>query len=499
MRQRVRSRQSRQRNAAGSAAARHPDAEARWIRGARADCARRDRHLRDRLRPVRASRVRSARGRLPAQAVQPGAAGGGARPRTRSDRGEGESSRRPGRRGSLSADAARADSHPRPRRGARHSGGEDRLHRIAGRLRVGEGGGQEPSERADARGARDAARQRPVRADPPAVYSQHRAPVQDRARRERQSHRDPRRRIEAADQSGRVRAAEGTASMKNPWRYVIAGWWLFVAASLHGQEFPRMTRLAENVYFYEHPDPTKQGVTANNLVVVTSDGTLVADGQGTVENVRDLVGAVGKITSQPIKFVVVGSEHGDHLGGDTAFPETATFLVHPNSKAALERRIGRAAETVTEKRVIELGGTEIDVLFLGRAHTGGDLEVSLPREKVLFMSEVFSNRIFPSMANGFPSEWLEALRKAERMEVEQFVPAHTAMNAPPLTRQTERDWRGSLERVIAEGKRLHAARIPIDDATNRADFGEYAGWWRRSENAAGALKRVYMELDGELK
>ena len=136
-----------------------------------------------------------------------------------------------------------------------------------------------------------------------------------------------------------------------------------------------MRKLAENVYFYEHPDPTKQGVTANNVVVVTSDGVLVADGQGTVENVKDLVAAITKITPQPIKFVVVGSEHGDHIGGDTAFPESATFLVHPNSKATLERRIGRSVEAVGEKRAITLGGTEIDVLFLGRAHTGGDLEV----------------------------------------------------------------------------------------------------------------------------
>jgi glyoxylase-like metal-dependent hydrolase (beta-lactamase superfamily II) len=275
--------------------------------------------------------------------------------------------------------------------------------------------------------------------------------------------------------------------------------WVLCGVFLQAQEFPRTRKLADNVYFYEHPDPTKQGVTANNLIVVTTEGVLVADGQGTVDNVKDLVAAVAALTTQPIKYVVVGSEHGDHIGGDTAFPDTATFLVHPNSKGALERRIGRSAEAVADKRILKLGGTEVDVLFLGRAHTGGDLEVYLPREKVLFMSEVFSNRIFPSMANGFPSEWLEALKKAEQMDVSQFVPAHTAMNAPALTKDTERDWRGSLERVIAEGKRLHDAKVPVDDAPNRADWGPYDAWWRRSENAAGALKRVYMELDGQLK
>ncbi len=263
-------------------------------------------------------------------------------------------------------------------------------------------------------------------------------------------------------------------------------------------DFPRTTKLAEGVYAYEQIDPTKRIVTANNLIVITTDGVLVAEGQGTVENVTRLMSDIAKLTPQPIRYVVVGSEHGDHTGGDAAFPETATFLVHPFSKGAIERRIGRAAETVADKRAISMGGTEIDVLCLGRAHTGGDLEVYLPREKVLFMSEVFSNRIFPSMANGFPTEWVATLRKAEQMDVARFVPAHGFIDSAATLNEEERNYRSALERVIAEGRRLHDMTVPVDDAPSRADFGEFAGWTRRAENAAGALTRVYMELDGEL-
>lgn len=276
---------------------------------------------------------------------------------------------------------------------------------------------------------------------------------------------------------------------------------LVLAAAVAGApaDLPRMTRLADGVYFYEHLDPTKQGVTANNLVVVTSDGVLVADGQGTPANVADLVAAVAAITPQPIKYVVVGSEHGDHTGGDEAFPKTATFLVHPASRAAIERRIGRPAEAVGDKRVLTMGGKEVDVLFLGRAHTGGDLEVYLPREKLLFTSEVFSNRIFPSMANGFPTEWIETLKRAEQLDVDRFLPAHCAVDAPPLEQAQERAYRAALERVVAEGRRLHDAHVPVDEAPSRADFGEYSGWWRRAENAPGGLTRVYMELERQLE
>lgn len=264
---------------------------------------------------------------------------------------------------------------------------------------------------------------------------------------------------------------------------------------LGAADFPRVTRLADNVYAYEQIDPTKRTVTVNNLIVVTAAGVLIAESQGTADNVRRLVADVATITPQPIKYVVVGSEHGDHTGGIAAFPAGVVYLAHPFSAP----RIKQPTEPVTDARVITLGGTEIDVLFLGRAHTGGDLEVYLPRERILFMSEVFSNRIFPSMANGYPTEWVAALRKAEGMAVDYFVPAHGFVDSASVLREEVRNYRLALERILAEGTRLHDAGTPVDGAAAAARLEPYDGWTRAANNASAALKRVYMELDGQLK
>src|SRR4051812_44640042 len=137
---------------------------------------------------------------------------------------------------------------------------------------------------------------------------------------------------------------------------------------LTNADFPRITKLAANVYAYEQVDPTKRIVTVNNLIVVTADGVVVCDGQGTIDNTKRLVADILKITPQPIKYVIVGSEHGDHRGGDAAFPASVTFVNKP--------------QTLT------LGGEELQVLDIGRAHTGHDLVTYLPREKILWMSEV---------------------------------------------------------------------------------------------------------------
>jgi hypothetical protein len=115
------------------------------------------------------------------------------------------------------------------------------------------------------------------------------------------------------------------------------------------------------------------------------------------------------------------------------------------------------------------------------------------------MSEVFSNRIFPSMANGYPTEWVDALRKAEQMDVSYFVSAHGFIDSAAVMREEERNYRLALERIIAEGRRLHDAGTSVENATAGARFEPYDGWTRAVNNAFAALKRVYMELDGALK
>ena len=264
---------------------------------------------------------------------------------------------------------------------------------------------------------------------------------------------------------------------------------------LTAADFPRVTQLADAVFAYEQIDPTKRTVTVNNLIVITAAGVLIAESQGTVENVKRLVADVATLTPQPIRFVVVGSEHGDHTGGIGAFPAGVRYLAHPFSAP----RIAQPTEPVVDKRVLMLGGVEIDVLFLGRAHTGGDLEVYLPREKILFMSEVFSNRIFPSMANGYPTEWVAALKQAEQMDVSYFVPAHGFVDSAAVMREEERNYRLALEQIIAEGRRLHDAGTTIENAPAGARFEPYDGWTRAANNAFAGLKRVYLELDGQLK
>ena len=90
------------------------------------------------------------------------------------------------------------------------------------------------------------------------------------------------------------------------------------------------------------------------------------------------------------------------------------------------------------------------------------------------------------------------MKKAEQMDAAIYVPAHGFIDSPAILKEEERNYRSALERIIAEGRRLHDLKVPVAEAPARADFAAFTDWTRRNENAAGALQRVYMEIDGEL-
>jgi len=276
-------------------------------------------------------------------------------------------------------------------------------------------------------------------------------------------------------------------------------------------DFPRIQKLAPNVYSYEQlRSAGDEKFTTVSLFVVTSAGVLVADGQGSVPETRRMVEEIAKITPQPITHVVVCSDHGDHTAGNGAFPAGATFYAHPTSKAVLEASAGRSgrggenlpvpipSQIVQDKTVLKLGGTEIQLLFLGRAHTGGDLSVYLPKERILFMSEAYLNRVFPAMRSAFPTEWVAVIEKAQKMPVDIYVPGHGFVESPAILKEELETYRKGLVQVIGEAKRLHDAKVDVETADSQAKFGELETWTLRKGQGVVAIRRVYLELDGKL-
>lgn len=278
-------------------------------------------------------------------------------------------------------------------------------------------------------------------------------------------------------------------------------------------DFPRVVKLAPDIYGYE--EIRQPGFTTVSLFVVGKNGVLIADGQGSAAATQAMLDRIRAITPLPVRWYVVGSDHGDHTAGNAVLPKDITYIVHPTSRAQLVRdsiaaatpgRAGAAPRVVIvpaaamagDEQTLDLGGISVSVRFLGRAHTGGDLSVYIPRDKILFMSEAYLNRVFPAMRSAYPSEWIATVDRALALDVRRFVPGHGFIEEPAASREELLTFRKALVDVIAEVKRLHALGLPADDAIKQANWGGYKEWFLADQQAPVAVRKIYEEVEGKL-
>lgn len=279
---------------------------------------------------------------------------------------------------------------------------------------------------------------------------------------------------------------------------------------LKASDFPRWHQIVPSVYAYEDTLITPEFTfTTNSLIIVTTEGVVLVDGQDNETRGKALVDAIKKITPQPLKYMIIASDHGDHVGGlgvvKAAFPD-AVFISSSASLKTMQtqKRDVLATELVDDKRSLKLGGTEIQILNLGRGHTGGDLVVYLPATKVMFLSELYDRDIFPPMITGYPSEWVATLKKAQAMDVTWFIPGHgfTTGTAAELKADLGA-FTKAVELVVSEGKRLHATGAPCPTekdcpANKQANWGAFATSTAAAGQAPRALARMYAEIEGRL-
>src|SRR5207302_4221986 len=83
-------------------------------------------------------------------------------------------------------------------------------------------------------------------------------------------------------------------------------------------------------------------------------------------------------------------------------------------------------QTFRDRITLYLGGKEIQVLYLGRAHTRGDSIVYVPQDRIVYLSEVFSAGQFLFMNDGYGLDWLKAVETAAGLGAEIFVPGHSS-------------------------------------------------------------------------
>src|SRR5215208_5210865 len=98
-----------------------------------------------------------------------------------------------------------------------------------------------------------------------------------------------------------------------------------LATSAHAitGEKPEFKEVADDVYAF-----IGKLNDANALVVVTSQGVVVVDTGNNPPETRLLQQFIRSVTTQPVRYVIITQNHGDHVGGTPLFAPPATVVVH---------------------------------------------------------------------------------------------------------------------------------------------------------------------------
>lgn len=164
------------------------------------------------------------------------------------------------------------------------------------------------------------------------------------------------------------------------------------------------------------------GAGGNIGFQVGSDGVVVVD-SGSASSAEDVVAAIKRVTSQPIRYVINTSADPDHVGGNEIVAKAGQTLFTQGGGAGIGADfLGGAASILSVEQVLTrmsgkpsprplaswptetfhqarkymfLNGEGIEVFHQPAAHTDGDAIVFFRRSDVIVAGDVFDTTRFP--------------------------------------------------------------------------------------------------------
>jgi cyclase len=184
----------------------------------------------------------------------------------------------------------------------------------------------------------------------------------------------------------------------------------------------------------------------NSGFIVGEEGVLVIDSLMTPSLATRLLSAIRSVTKAPIRYLVDTHYHGDHVFGNQYFVP-APIIGHINCRreliekfdANMQRYRNTRPELIPEleqirmtlpdltfedRMNIRLGDREIQLIYLGRAHTAGDILLHLPQDGILYAGDIAFHKVLPAFPDGHITKWLEVMEQTARIDVQTIVPGH---------------------------------------------------------------------------
>lgn len=271
--------------------------------------------------------------------------------------------------------------------------------------------------------------------------------------------------------------------------------WLFIgcllmfsaeAAAQSSRPDDEITKLADDVYLFRHQFHQAIFITTPKGVIVTDPISADAAAWLNVE--------IKKLTDQPVRYVIYSHHHNDHITGGSVFAGQAIFVSHalarPNILEAADPTTPVPDLTFTDRLSIDLGGTQVELIYTGKNHSDNSVVMLLPQRKLLFAVDFIpvETVAYRTLNSDYPDEWIESLKKVEQLDFEVLVPGHGKIGRKDhvrLFRGYLEDLRAAVLEHVKQGRSLEetkqAVRLPKYEQWQR-----YADWF--PENVEGMYR-----------
>ncbi len=256
-------------------------------------------------------------------------------------------------------------------------------------------------------------------------------------------------------------------------------------------------KLSANAYaFTAEGDP-------NTGIIVGDDGVMVIDTQATPIMAREVIKRIRRVTSKPIKYVVLTHYHAVRVLGASAYKpeqiiasEATLGLIRERGKQDMKSEIGRFPRlfrgeksipgltwptiTFRDELTLMMGKLEVKIIYAGPGHTGGDTIVWIPSQRVLFSGDLVEYEAGVYTGDAHLEVWPQTLAKLRALRPRALVPGRgPALTTPAQCEKAIRYTQSFVKDLYASAKRGVAARRSLKDTYKLArrsmdrKYGEY--------------------------
>jgi len=248
----------------------------------------------------------------------------------------------------------------------------------------------------------------------------------------------------------------------------------------------------DNVYVFRYGNH-------QSMFVVTSAGVIATDpiGYGRPQAVTTYIEEIRKITDKPIKYLIYSHHHFDHIAGGQPFKDAgAKIIAHRRARERLaaikDPFTPLPDEVVDKKRVIRLGGTEIELTYHGPNHSDSTIAMRLPKERILFVVDLLPVGSVPGrgMIDFHPLEDEKSIESMLAMDWDRLIPGHPGQPGGRLG--TKEDVRAQLQFLRDASEAVKAAAREgkcWEPAEREVTLPQYESWPGYKNNLPFVLRR----------